>query len=221
MVPRKGVDNVIRAVARLDGKRPAPLLVVGGNSASADADATPEIGRLRTIAHECGVTDTVTFPGQRQREALRDCYLAADVFVSTPWYEPFGITPLEAMACGVPVVGSAVGGIRYSVADGHTGYLVPPRDPAALAQRLQQLSDQPAHAAALGRAGIRRVRSRFTWARIARQLVDVYRGACGQHQARRGPTLVQTSARPPRRATHLPLVVAHGDRVQEHAGERG
>ncbi len=177
MVPRKGVDNVIQAVAQMDRSRPVRLLVVGGNSASADESATPEIGRLRTIAAECGLAAAVTFTGQRPRSALRTCYHAADVFVSTPWYEPFGITPLEAMACGLPVIGSAVGGIRYSVVDGITGFLVPPRAPHVLAQRLEQLRADPSLAAALGRAGARRVRSRFTWDRVTEELVDVYRAA--------------------------------------------
>ena len=185
MVPRKGVDNVIEALARMDRTRPVRLLVVGGNSADADERLTPEIGRLRRLAEACGVAASVSFVGQRQRDALRDHYVAADVFVSTPWYEPFGITPLEAMACGTPVVGSNVGGIRYSVADGVTGYLVPPRDPAALAQRLEQLRANPALAAALGRAGVHRVRTRFTWDRVASELVDVYRGVAAQRDARR------------------------------------
>jgi D-inositol-3-phosphate glycosyltransferase len=150
-------------------------MIVGGNSAEPDDGATPEIARLRAIAHECGVAESVTFTGQRQRDALRDHYLAADVFVSTPWYEPFGITPLEAMACGTPVIGSNVGGIRYSVVDGVTGFLVPPRDPQALTQQLEYLRANPALAAAMGRAGIHRVRSRFTWERVASELVNVYR----------------------------------------------
>jgi glycosyltransferase involved in cell wall biosynthesis len=175
LVPRKGVDNVIRAVAQLDRKCPVRLLVVGGNSADPDPALTPEIGRLRAIARECGVADSVTFTGQRQCKALRDFYLAADVFVSTPWYEPFGITPLEAMACGVPVIGSAVGGIQYSVADGSTGFLVPPRDPQILAARLRQLRDDPVLCKTLGRAGTERVRARFTWDRITAQLLEVYR----------------------------------------------
>jgi D-inositol-3-phosphate glycosyltransferase len=193
MVPRKGVDNVIEAVAELQREAPpgrrrrVSLLVVGGNSAEPDERATPEIGRLRAIARELGVAEGVRFTGQRQRAALRSCYAAADVFVSTPWYEPFGITPLEAMACGTPVIGSDVGGIRYSVVDGVTGYLVPPRNPVALAQRLAQLRDNPALGAALGRAGIRRVRSCFTWDRIARDLADVYRSACGYALPESGP----------------------------------
>jgi len=111
------------------------------------------------------------------------------VFVSTPWYEPFGITPLEAMACGTPVIGSAVGGIQYSVIDGVTGYLVPPRDPPVLAQRLQTLRANPALAAALGRAGVYRVRSRFTWDLVTSQLIDVYRCVARRGSGRRAAAL--------------------------------
>jgi len=174
MVPRKGVDNVLRALAWLPRDIRARLVVVGGESATPDPALTPEIARLQTLAHELGIADRVTFAGARRREELPACYRAADVFVTTPWYEPFGITPLEAMASGVPVIGSAVGGIRYSVLDGITGFLVPPRDPQALADRLRQLHGNPWLAQAMGRAGVRRVRALFTWERVAADLVDVY-----------------------------------------------
>ena len=176
LVPRKGVDNVIRALAHLPPDVPARVLVVGGESREPDEALTPEIGRLRAVAREAGVGHRVTFTGQRQRSELRSYYAAANVFATTPWYEPFGITPLEAMACGVPVVGSAVGGIQYSVTDGVTGFLVPPHNPAALAARLLELHRNPALAAALGRAGIRRARSMFTWEEVARQLAEVFEG---------------------------------------------
>lgn len=174
MVPRKGVDNVVRSLAHLDADLPVRLLVVGGESDRPDEAVTPEIGRLRRIAEELGVQDRVTFTGRRQRQDLRSYYCAADVFVTTPWYEPFGITPLEAMACGTPVVGSAVGGIQYTVMDGVTGYLVPPHDPTALAERLAHLQANPALARALGRAGIRRARAMFTWDRVAAQLAATF-----------------------------------------------
>lgn len=174
MVPRKGVDNVVRALALLPKSMRARLLVVGGESAQGDEIATPEIGRLRALARECGVAEHVRFTGHRQRKDLRAYYAAADAFVSTPWYEPFGITPLEAMACGTPVVGSRVGGVQYSVEDGVTGFLVPPKDPAALAAQLVRLHDNPALTRALGRAGVRRVRSLFTWERVAHELSQLY-----------------------------------------------
>ncbi|HEV7912340.1 MAG TPA: glycosyltransferase, partial [Albitalea sp.] len=201
LVPRKGVDNVIRAIALMGRGTAVRLLIVGGESAVPDEAATPEIGRLRAVARECGVEDRVTFVGHRQREELRNCYAAADVFATTPWYEPFGITPLEAMACGTPVIGSAVGGIQYSVVDGVTGFLVPPHDPPALARRLAQLRDDPALGQAFGRAGMRRVRSMFTWERVARELADVYE-------------TVHAPARAARAGRRLSLVPA------QHAGAR-
>ena len=181
MVPRKGVDNVIRGLARLRRDRgiPAQLLVVGGESADPDPAITPEIGRLRRVAAEEGVADAVTFVGSRGRSALRAYYCAADVFVSTPWYEPFGITPVEAMACGTPVVGSAVGGIKSTVVDGRTGYLVPPDDPAALADRLAHLLQTPGLLAAMGRRAIRRANAGFTWTKVTDAVADVYAGVLG------------------------------------------
>lgn len=178
MVPRKGIDNVVRALGELRSRHgvDARLMVVGGESAEPDDTRTPEIGRLRTIAREAGVESRVLFTGRRERAALRDYYAAADVFVTTPWYEPFGITPLEAMACGRPVIGAAVGGIRHTVVDGTTGYLVPPRDPAALAERLACLHREPERARAFGKAGMRRVRRHFTWQRVTAALVSVYGG---------------------------------------------
>lgn len=94
--------------------------------------------------------------------------------MTTPWYEPFGITPLEAMACGTPVIGADVGGVKFTVVDGVTGFLVPPRDPQSLADRLAQLRRNPELARdALGRAGIRRARSLFSWKRVVEQLSAV------------------------------------------------
>jgi D-inositol-3-phosphate glycosyltransferase len=176
LVPRKGIDNVIRGVAqlrRLHGKN-ARLCVVGGNSDTPDPKTTPEIARLRAIAHEEGVDDCVDFIGRRGRGVLRQFYCASDVFVTTPWYEPFGITPVEAMACGRPVIGSNVGGIRTTVVDGKTGYLVPPRDPVALAQRLSDLVSDPARARAFGDAGRERALKSYTWAGVVRDLETVY-----------------------------------------------
>jgi glycosyltransferase involved in cell wall biosynthesis len=187
MVPRKGIETVVRALALLPRAIKPRLLVVGGESDRPDERKTPEIGRLACIARELGVADLVTFTGRRERSALRSYYAAADVFVTTPWYEPFGITPLEAMACATPVIGSDVGGIRYTVVDGVTGCLVPPKDPPALAAKLAYLHAQPALARALGEAGLRRVRDMFTWEEVTRQLLEVYRGVLPVAVPRRSP----------------------------------
>ena len=174
MVPRKGVDNVIRALSWLPRGMRARLLVVGGDSPEPDERLTPEIARLRQVARECGVADQVTFVGHRRRHQLRPYYAAANVFATTPWYEPFGITPLEAMACAIPVVASAVGGLKHTVMDGATGCLVPAHEPQALAHALAYLHDHPQVAAAMGRAGLHRARSLFTWERLSELLQGVY-----------------------------------------------
>jgi glycosyltransferase involved in cell wall biosynthesis len=176
LVPRKGVDNAIRALGVLVRRLgvPAELLVVGGNSDIADPALTPEIGRLKSIAAESGVADRVTFTGRRSREILKLYYSAADVFVTTPWYEPFGMTPVEAMACGTPVVGARVGGIKYSVLDGRTGFLVPPNDPVALADRVREICCSRRLAERLSMTAVRRAYGLFRWERVAHSLAALY-----------------------------------------------
>ena len=190
LVPRKGIDTAIRALGRLvrcEGLA-AKLVVVGGNSDVPCPVLTPEIGRLREIAAAEGVAEHVLFTGRRSREFLKLYYNAADVFVTTPWYEPFGITPLEAMACGTPVIGSAVGGIKYSVADGFTGCLVPPNDPDALAGTLARLYRDSDLRKDLGRNAIDRVHEQFTWGRVTAAIAALYQDV-----------LASGSARPPAR----------------------
>jgi D-inositol-3-phosphate glycosyltransferase len=176
MVPRKGVDDVVRGFARLvlDRGVEARLVVVGGETDAADPARTPELGRLMAIATSEGIADRVAFIGRARREQLKYFYSAADVFVTTPWYEPFGITPLEAMACGTPVIGSNVGGIKFTVRDGETGYLVPPREPDALAERLEHLLGHPSLRGVLGRQAVRRANDLFTWQHVASAVAALY-----------------------------------------------
>lgn len=176
MVPRKGIDNVVRAVAQLRHKHhvPARLLVVGGESDTPDPEQTPEIGRLMALADREGIADCITFTGRKRRDELKYFYNASDVFVTTPWYEPYGMTPLEAMACGTPVIGANVGGIKYTVRDGETGYLVPPNDADALAERLAHLWQFPEHRELLSQRALDRVQHAFTWKSIAARMSAVY-----------------------------------------------
>jgi D-inositol-3-phosphate glycosyltransferase len=183
MLPRKDIRNVIRALAVLLRKnegceewstKSLTLMIVGGESLEPDPIATPEIGELQKLAAELGVTEYVRFIGKRQPEELRDYYCAGDVAVTTPWYEPFGLTPLEAMACGRPVIGSAVGGITYTIKDGETGFIVPPRDPEALASRLEQLLSQPELSKQMGLAARKRVEREFTWTITAMRTGALY-----------------------------------------------
>ncbi|MEX2543457.1 MAG: glycosyltransferase [Trueperaceae bacterium] len=175
MVPRKGVATAIEGLARLRRRHGvlAQLLVVGGNSATADPRATPEIGRLLAVAEKEGVANSVRFEGRRDRAQLRDYYGAADIFISTPWYEPFGITPVEAMACGLPVLGSAVGGIKSTVVDGETGFLVPADDPDAVAERLAAMLGDRRMLRRMGERALERAAG-FTWSRVTDRLESIY-----------------------------------------------
>jgi len=177
MVPRKGVDTLIRAFARLVAERPAAplrLMIVGGECRNPEEDTSAELARLRGLAESLGVASRTWFVGKRQPDELAGYYGAADIMVSVPWYEPFGLTPLEAQACGRAFVGSAVGGITFTVVDGVTGLLVPPRDDAALAEKLALLLDNADLRQRLGRAARRRVQREFTWAKVAEHTAGVY-----------------------------------------------
>lgn len=166
------------AVAVVD--RPTPdyrLLVVGGETPDADLAREPEMRRLIALADELGVGDRVTFVGRRPSQDLRWYYSAADVFVTTPWYEPYGLTPLEAMACGIPAVCAGVGGITYTVADGETGFLVPPRRPDLLADQLDRVLRDDTLRSRLARAARARVERQFTWDTVARRTAAVFEEA--------------------------------------------
>ena len=170
LVERKGVGEAVAALAEL----PAAELVVAGGRDRAQLEADPEVRRLRALAERHGVADRVDFRGRVERAALPALFRSADVAVCVPWYEPFGIVPLEAMACGVPVVAASVGGLIDTVIDGVTGVHVRPREPARLAQALRALLADPTRRRSLGVAGARRARERYGWERVAGATLEVY-----------------------------------------------
>ncbi|MEU1881541.1 glycosyltransferase [Streptosporangium sp. NPDC020072] len=163
MVARKGVDTVIRALRRVPD---AELVIVGG---SPDDE---EVGRLRLLVAGYGLAGRVRLVGSVSRGEVPALLRSADVLVTVPWYEPFGIVPVEAMACGVPVIASAVGGHLDTVAG--CGLLVPPRRPYALARALNDLLARQGLRERLAAAGVRRARERYGWPRIAAQTESVY-----------------------------------------------
>jgi D-inositol-3-phosphate glycosyltransferase len=166
LVPRKGVGTVIEAIAALAAEGlDVELVIVGGGESSGDGD--PELRRLAGIAAREGATDHVDIRGQVPQSALPELYRSADVVVCAPWYEPFGIVPLEAMACGIPVVASSVGGLIDSVVDGGTGRHVPPRDAVAVADAVRELLLDEPQRRQLGANGRARMTGRYAWSRIA------------------------------------------------------
>jgi glycosyltransferase involved in cell wall biosynthesis/phosphoheptose isomerase len=195
LVRRKGVGNAIEALPRLPG---VELVVVGGPPRE-DLGRDPEARRLAALAERRGVADRVRLRGRVPRERLPELIRSADAVVSVPWYEPFGIVPLEAMACGVPVIASAVGGMIDSVVDGRTGIHVPPRDPERLAEAAADLLADRERCRAYGRNGAKRAGRLYDWRRIGGQVLAAYEevlaGRASRHAAR--------AARPAGSEAHL------------------
>ncbi len=185
LVPRKGVDLVIEALPLLAeaGFADVELMVVGGSGDALTLEDDPEARRLTSLARQIGVEHQLSMRGQVPRNAMPGIFRSADAVVCTPWYEPFGIVPLEAMACGVPVVAAAVGGLRETVVDQQTGLHVPPRDPAAIAAALARLLADPEMRSDMGRAGTRRAQSRYSWERVASDTEKAYRTLLATHRS--------------------------------------
>jgi glycosyltransferase involved in cell wall biosynthesis len=182
LVERKGFQDVIRATALVPG---AECVVVGGPPAGL-LETDPYAMRLRALADSLGVADRVRLVGAVPREEMGRWYRSADVLVAAPWYEPFGLTPLEAMACGVPVIGTAVGGLVDTVRDGRTGDLVPARDPQALGAAVRRLLGDRIRRFAYATAARERARRCYSWSTTAERLAEVY----GAVAAVRRPTRV-------------------------------
>jgi D-inositol-3-phosphate glycosyltransferase len=170
MVERKGVEDAIRAMVHVPE---AELIVAGGPDVSR-LERDPEARRLMALTEELRLTDRVVFRGRVPRLAVPALLRSADVVVSVPWYEPFGIVPVEAAACGVPVVASAVGGHLDTVVHGRTGLHVPAREPERIGAALSELLGDPGRLQAMGDAAARRARARYGWHQVAEATFEAY-----------------------------------------------
>jgi starch synthase len=192
---QKGVTNLIDAVRYMP---PTTQVVL-----CAGAPDTPEIAaELRTKIEDARQDhpNIVWIEKMISKPEIIQLYSHARVFVCPSVYEPFGIINLEAMACGAPVVGSAVGGIKEVVVDGETGYLVPfeqdsegfPTRPDQFArdlgQKVSDLLSDPEKCRRFGEAGRKRVEQKFSWSAIADQTIELYQSLIASskraHQAK-------------------------------------
>jgi D-inositol-3-phosphate glycosyltransferase len=174
LVERKGFEDLIAAMVAVPS---AECVIVGGGHDD------PYARRLRQVAASCGVADRVRLAGAVPPAEMPRWYRSADVLAATPWYEPFGLTPLEAMACGVPVVATAVGGLTDTVVPGVTGDLVPPRDPRALGTVLRRLLGDEVRRFSYAAAALDRAGQSYSWRRVATQLAAVYAAVAGRTRA--------------------------------------
>jgi len=173
LTERKGHDDLVRALRRM----PNAEVVIAGGPPQAELRTDPEARRLRAIATRAGVADRVRLLGSVPGTDMPAWYRSADLLCCPPRYESSGLAPLEAMACGVPVVTYAVGGLAESVIDGITGVHVRPRDVRGLADALRGLLADEVRRVSYASAAVDRVRSRYTWTRAALDVERVYGAA--------------------------------------------
>jgi D-inositol-3-phosphate glycosyltransferase len=167
--PLKGPDVAIRALHEL-GRADALLLIVGGASGP---EGGGEVERARQLVDELGLADRVRFVPPQPHHILSSYYRAADVVIVPSRSESFGLVALEAAACGIPVVASAVGGLQSLVDDGVNGYLIARRDPARFAEAINRILDDPLLAASMSVASAARAK-RYTWSFAAARLRRLY-----------------------------------------------
>jgi D-inositol-3-phosphate glycosyltransferase len=167
--PLKGLDVAVQALAQLHAKN-AQLIVVGGASGSEGND---ELEKVMQLARGLGVHNNIRFVEPQAHHMLSTYYRAADVVVVPSRSESFGLVALEAAACGIPVVASAVGGLLTIIDNGETGYLVPRRDPALFAEHIDELLAHPTMARAMGAKAAAKARD-YTWSFAAARLRRVY-----------------------------------------------
>ena len=172
--PIKGLDILVNAVALLEEIGDTKLLVVGGRPGEDE-----ELDRLKHLVANLGIADMVTFTGAVPQSELPTYYSAADVFVLPSYSESFGLVALEAMACGIPVVASRVGGPSTFVKDGETGYLIPWRCPEPFAQRLEMLLANPALRDKMGEAA-RAKALEMSWTGVADSMLGYYSCLMGE-----------------------------------------
>ncbi len=167
---QKGLEPLVRSWALLPSELDLNLRIVGDDWG----------GRrlVETRARELGVSDRITLTGPLPRSDLLQEFSRADLFVLPSLFEPYGIVLTEAMAAGLPIVASRVGGVPEVVAEGENALLVPPGDPAALAAAMEELARDDRRRTAFSRAGRTRVES-FSWTRVIPQWERLFEEVAG------------------------------------------
>lgn len=166
LIPRKGVKYALQAAALVARDIPDLRMIVIGEG--------PQRTELERLISELQIEDRVDLKGWVQHDRLPEYLSLADVFVSTPDFEGLGIVFIEALACGVPTIGSNVGGIPDIIQDGHNGVLVAPGDVPALARALTRVLGDEALCHRFGQEGQNTVRARFRWESVYQQVTALY-----------------------------------------------
>lgn len=170
----KGYDLLIRAMRPVVDRVPDAKLVLAIGSTSLNDDEAHQLEALREVARSAGLLDHVIFRDYIPDDLLADYYRAADVFALCSRYEPFGMTAVEAMACGTPTVITTEGGLWEQVAWGSEAFYANPNDCDAFGHAICQILQYPNVADRLAKYGSQKARSKFTWCGVAQQILSVF-----------------------------------------------
>lgn len=170
----KNFGLLLRALAVATRRDPAVAGQIEVHIAGGPAAEEPEERvLLERLATDLGIADRVRLLGAVPRESIPALYAASDICVVPSHYESFGLVAVEAMAAGLPVLATRVGGLQSTVRDGESGYLIPPDDVETMAERLLQLAASPERRAAMGACGAM-LAQQYAWPRIAARVRDLY-----------------------------------------------
>ena len=188
--PLKGIDTLIRALALIRDREPdlvknVCVCVIGGDPQQDSDYEKSELARLKSLQAELELGDLVTFLGARDQDSLIYYYAAAEMVVMPSHYESFGMVVLEAMACGTPVIASDVGGLSFNIEDGYNGYLVPGRNPQAMADKIVLLLKYRVLRDQLAEQALAWV-TRYSWVNIAEELLEVFEQTLAEYRYRQG-----------------------------------
>jgi glycosyltransferase involved in cell wall biosynthesis len=166
LVERKGLGELIRAIGLLPRGR-FSLEIVGDG---------PDEGVLRNLVSSLGLAGEVNFLGSLERSSVAERYREADLFTLPSSAEAFGNVFAEALASGLPILGSTVGGIPELVEHGTNGLLVPPGNPEALAQAIRYIADDPELRSKMSARNRAKAEATLQWSQVTRRYVAIYRG---------------------------------------------
>ncbi|MCK4473790.1 glycosyltransferase [Candidatus Parcubacteria bacterium] len=177
---RKGIEIIIQAFPLVLKKLYAlrknlKIMVIGGKiGKKGDKSDKQEINRLKDITKELGIEEKVLFLGRKDQKKLRYYYSSSNIFITPPYYEPFGMTTLEAMRCGVPVIASNVGGLSYVVQNRKTGLLFPPGNHRILANKIVELFTNKKLKNKLIKNAEEMVKENYGWKKVSAEIAKLY-----------------------------------------------
>lgn len=188
--PLKGIDTLIRALGLIRNREPelvqnVCVCIIGGDPKQDSDYERSELARLKSLQAELELEEIVTFLGARDQDSLIYYYSAAEMVVMPSHYESFGMVVLEAMACGTPVIASDVGGLSFNIEDGYNGYLVPGRDPQAMADKIILLLKYRVLRDQLAEQALTWV-TRYSWVSITQELLEVFERTLSEYRGQQG-----------------------------------